>query len=138
MTRCLGKIDNCLRESRHKDISNCWDAPYRVRDIYNKILKRITKIETSWWNVAKQHHSDTSFMQLGSVCLKLYSCQKFLISDSAEKEVLRFLMNSSVQQNLDCFRKSWWVSDPCIMYLLRNFNKLKLWLQGNHLLLFLC
>ena len=60
MTRCLGKIDNCLREYRHTDISNCWDAPYRVRDIYNKILKRITKIETSWRNVAKQHHSDTS------------------------------------------------------------------------------
>ena len=60
MTRCLGKIDNWLRECRHTDISNCWDAPYRVRDIYNKILKRITKIETSWWNVAKQHHSDNS------------------------------------------------------------------------------
>ena len=56
------------------------------------------------------------FMQFGSVCLKLYSCQEFLIADSAEKEVLRFLMNSSVQQNLDCFRKSWWVSDPCILY----------------------
>ena len=55
MTRCLGKIDNCLREYRHSDISNCWDAPYRVRDIYNKILKRITKIETSWWNVLMWH-----------------------------------------------------------------------------------
>ena len=38
-------------------------------------------------------------VHFGSVCLNLYSCHKFLITDTAEKKVLRSLMYSSYMNN---------------------------------------
>ena len=36
--------------------------------------------------------------------------------DSKQNVLQHSYMGSYAQQNLDCFRKSWWVSDPCILY----------------------
>ena len=36
--------------------------------------------------------------------------------DSKQNVLKHSYRGSYVQQNLDCFRKSWWVSDPYIMY----------------------
>ena len=37
--------------------------------------------------------------------------------DSKENVKRHSFRGSYVQQNLDCFRRSWWVSDPCILSL---------------------
>ena len=36
--------------------------------------------------------------------------------DSKQNVLRHSYRGSYEQQNLDCFRKSWWVSDPCILY----------------------